>query len=410
MKYHAWFLALTFSICSFAQTQTPTAQKRLDATLLASDGHAGSSFGATVAVNGNIVAVGTALPNSPVYLFHRLSKGTVNQIATLSASDGALLFSVAVGDNGSLVVAGAINETIGNNPDQGAVYVFVEPQGGWTGNINETAKLTASDGGANNFLGSSVSTTNGVIVAGAYGFGNSQGKAYVYLEPQGGWTNGTETAQLKASNGQKGDSFGSSVSIEGPNVLVGAPLEGETEGMAYVFREPRGGWKSMTETAQLTHGGGSGDFLGASVAVLGGKTSTALVGAPQASPRGAGYVFVEPRGGWVSTDTPTAILTAPKSPTSPHQCLGLGAAIEPEMIVLGDQCETYGHNGSELGDTYAYLTPKSGWHTYEGGIAIRPKAANYAYIPAVGENRVIVGAWGTNQAQGAAFIYTVPAK
>lgn len=117
MKYHAWFLALTFSICSFAQTQTqkPTAQKRLDATLLdatllASDGQPGSSFGATVAVNGNIVAVGTAFPNSPIYLFHRLSKGTVNQIATLSASDGALLFSVAVGDNGSLLVAGAINE------------------------------------------------------------------------------------------------------------------------------------------------------------------------------------------------------------------------------------------------------------------------------------------------------------
>ena len=184
MKYHSWLLAVTLSISGFAQIRKPTPLKRLDATLLASDGKPGGSLGSTVSVNGNLVAVGTELPNSPVYLFSRLSKGTVNEIATLSASDGALLYSVAVWDNGSLVVAGAVNETVGNNADQGVVYVFEEPKGGWTGNITETAKLTASDGGAKSFLGTSVSTTDGIIVAGAYlGGDQGQGEAYVYVKP-----------------------------------------------------------------------------------------------------------------------------------------------------------------------------------------------------------------------------------
>ena len=91
-----------------------------------------------------------------VYLFSRLSKGKVTQIARLSASDGVGLFAVAVGENGGLVVAGAPTETIGHNAKQGAVYVFVKPEGGWTGDIMETAKLTASDGRANDLLGLSV--------------------------------------------------------------------------------------------------------------------------------------------------------------------------------------------------------------------------------------------------------------
>jgi FG-GAP repeat len=406
MKYHAWLLSVTLSISSFAQVQKPPALKRVDATLLASDGQAGGRFGSGVAVNGNIVAVGTCQPGSPVYLFSRLSKGVVNQIATVSASDGAQLCSVAVADNGSLVVVGAVNETVGGNPDQGAVYVFEEPEGGWTGNVIETAKLTASDGGANNFLGTSVSATDGVIVAGSdRGGEQASGEAYVYVEPQGGWANGTETAQLKPSNRQPGDYFGNAVSIEGRTI---AASSASTIGAVYVFQERQGGWKSTTETARLEHPGLD------LPAVLGGNPSTIVVGAQETAPRGAVYVFVEPPGGWVTTSTPTATLTAPKSLISPHQCLGTFVAVGATMIAAGDVCETYGHNGDSIGDTYVYLKPEGGWHDYEGGIAIRPKGADKACLPAVGGNRVIMGAPSTNvggnEAQGEAFIYTVPAQ
>jgi hypothetical protein len=408
MKYHAWLLALTLGNCSFAQAQMqkPMAQKRLNAELLASDGQPNTGLGASVAVDGNIVAVAAGENPGSVYLFSRLSKGTVTQIATLNASDGAGLFAVAVGENGGLVVAGAPRETIGHNADQGAVYVFLEPEGGWTGNVMETAKLTASDGGANNELGLSVSTTNGVIVAGAYrGGGQGQGEAYVYVEPKGGWANRTETAQLKASNGQTGDGFGGSVSVYGPRVVVGADGFNDDEGIVYVFQEPVGGWKTMTETAQLTHPG-SGEFLGISVAVLG---KTVVAGAPTTSSGGAVYIYVQPPNGWVSTDTPNATLTEAGS-----LCLGDTVAIGSTMVAVGDACIRYGHPVRFIGDSVVYLMPKDGWKDSSDGIIIRPKGGDQNSVVAVGKNRVIVGSpltdVGNSHAQGAAFIFTVPAQ
>ena len=408
MKYHLWVLAVALSICGFVQAQIrrPLAQKRLDAELVASDGTANMGFG-IVAVSGNIVAVTAGTTPGSVYLFSRLSKGTVTQIAKLSASDGAGLFGVAVGEYGRLVVAGALNETIGKNSNQGAVYVFVEPESGWAGNLTETAKLTASDGGSNNFLGVSVSTTNGIIVAGAYqGGGNGQGEAYVYVEPSGGWVSGTETAQLRASNGQAGDAFGASVSVFGPRVVVGADGVNDFKGAAYVFQEPTGGWKTMTETAQLSPPG-TGKFLAESAAVSG---KTVVLGSPFVPPGGAVYIYVEPAGGWVSTDEPNATLTEANN----SKCLGGSVAIGPTMIAVGDGCVRYGHPVRFTGDTVVYLAPKNGWQDSMSGILLRPKGGQQNSIPAVGKNRVIVGSpettVGDNADQGAAFIFTVPAN
>ncbi len=415
MKYHLWVLVLTLSICSLlqAQIQSPLAQKRLDAELLASNGHTNMGFGAQVAVSGNVVAV-TPLcqPAGSVYLFSRLAKGAVTEIARLSASDGAGLCGVAVGDNGRLVVAGAPYETIGKNPNQGAVYVFVELEGGWTGNITETAKLTASDGGKTDHdnLGLSVSVTNGVIVAGApqyQGVNDGTGEVYVYVEPTNGWVSGTETARLTASNGKDGDAFGGSVAIFGPRVVVGADAADKTEGVAYVFQEAVGGWKSMTETAQLSHPG-TNELFGVSAAVSG---KTIVIGAPFALPRGAAFVYVQPPNGWMSTDKPDATLTENGVES---KCLGSSVAIGPGMIAAGDDCVRYGHPVRFIGDSVVYLTPPGGWQDTGNGILLRPKGGQQNSLVAVRKNRVIVGSpettVGNNIEQGAAFIFTVPIK
>ena len=405
MKFNPWVLSLILCACFPAQAQSPAAQKRLDAELLASDGQANDGFGAWVAVDGSIVAATNGLNPGPVYLFSRLARGTTTEIAKLSASDGTpLLQGLAVGENGRLVVAGAINETINNNPNQGAVYVFVEPEGGWSGNITETAKLTASDGSPDAFLGISVSTTNGVVVAGADG--NGPGEAYVYVEPPGGWASGTETARLTASNGQTGDGFGASVSVFGPRIVVGADTVNDGEGAAYVFQEPVGGWKTMTETAQLTHSG-TGEFFGGSVAVSG---KTVVIGAKFAPHGGAAYIYIQPANGWVTTETPNATLTEANS-----GCLGDNVAIESGMIAAGDQCIAWGRGKNQTkGDAIVYLEPSGGWQNSSGGIVIRPFRSRQSNAVAVGENRVIIGTdmtnVGNNQGQGAAFIYTVPAR
>ena len=115
------------------------------------------------------------------------------QVAKLTAADGAafdeLGSSVAV--SGTTVVAGAPGATIGANAAQGAAYVFTEPAGGWS-NETQAARLTASDGAADNRLGGSVAISGTSVVAGAPGatIGSSQGQgaAYVFTEPGGGWS------------------------------------------------------------------------------------------------------------------------------------------------------------------------------------------------------------------------------
>jgi hypothetical protein len=92
--------------------------------------------------------------------------------------------------------------------------------------------------------------------------------------------------------------------------------------------------------------------------------------------------------------------------------LGIAVAIDSEMIAAGDDCETYGLHYSEKGDTHVFLKPKHGWQNSNAGIPLRPKGGNFAAIPAVVQNTVIVGApWttvGGNPYQGEAFIYTIP--
>ncbi len=92
-----------------------------------------------------------------MYVFVKPSSGwsSGHEAAKLTASNGAELGlgdSVGVSADGSTVVAGAENATVGGNTYQGAAYVFVKPSGGWSSDT-QTAKLTASDGAAGDRLG-----------------------------------------------------------------------------------------------------------------------------------------------------------------------------------------------------------------------------------------------------------------
>lgn len=122
------------------------------------------------------------------------------------------------------------------------MYVFVKPKGGWTSET-ETAKLTASDGARGDFLGASVAIQRDTIVAGAPSAtvnGNGgQGAAYVFAEPRRGWANETEIAKLTASDGAANDNLGWIVGLSGDTFVAGALFATENgnagQGAAYAF-------------------------------------------------------------------------------------------------------------------------------------------------------------------------------
>jgi FG-GAP repeat protein len=296
------------------------------AELTASDGAAGFLFGFQCAISGNTVVV-TSL-SSPsfsdhgaAYVFVKPSSGwqDMTQMAELTTSDGAAndFFGDAVGISGNTVVVGALGATIGSNAGQGAAYVFVEPTGGWV-NMMETAKLTASDGMANDGFGESVAISGNTIVIGAdnaaVGRNSGQGAAYVYTKPGTGWkTTNLFKAKLTASGGRAYDGFGGAVAISGSTIVSGAPQYPPStgSGAAYVYTKPATGWKTIKVfKAKLTASDRAKDaLLGTTLWISG---NTIVAGAYNATVRshvsqGAAYVFVEPAGGWANA-TQTAKL------------------------------------------------------------------------------------------------------
>jgi hypothetical protein len=105
-------------------------------------------FGETVSISGNTI-VTTGGGNAYVFVRKGGSWSTMTQTATLTASDGSSLYSAAI--SGNTIVAGSY---LANN-FAGAAYVFVEPDGGWA-DSTETAKLTSSESAAGDFFGYSV--------------------------------------------------------------------------------------------------------------------------------------------------------------------------------------------------------------------------------------------------------------
>ncbi len=273
------------------------------AKLTASDGIMDNFFGYSVAVSGNTIVVGE--PHQEVnnvydvgaaYVFVEPAGGWSNMTQTAKlTSNGAQgdQFGMSVAINGSTIVAGAPYKEIGTNWDQGAAYVFVEPAGGWI-DMTPTAELTVSGGAANQYFGSAVATNGSAVVAGAPGANSYAGAAYVFVEPAGGWSNMTETAQLTASAGLANDLLGWSVAMSGNTIVAGAShaqIGSNTwAGALYMYVMPAGGWKNMTQSVRLvvSHGAAYQD-LGGAVGISGNVVAAGAYGT--SSYTGAGYVY-----------------------------------------------------------------------------------------------------------------------
>ena len=352
-------LALTVALLSMAvaahAAQAPSLQQT---RLTAGDGAAGDNFGVSVALDGDTALagsyaddVGTNVNQGSVYVFTRAG-GVWTQQARLIANDGAAgdFFGFSVALSGDTALVGAYQNDVGTNADQGAAYVFTRVGGVWT----EQQKLTAADGGVNDFFGDSVALSGDTALVGADGHdvnGNQlQGAVYVFTRvvsrprsphrATGIWT---LQQTLTASDGAGGDSFGVSVALEGDTALVGADADdvgtNVNQGSVYVFTRVSGGWN---ESAHLIAGdGGAGDLLGVSVSLSG---NTAVVGAAGDDvganlDQGSAYVFTETGGAW----TEQAKLTASDGAASDF--FGVSVALSGNTATLTTSALTAGtHN------------------------------------------------------------------
>ncbi len=176
---------------------------------------------------------------------------------------------------------------------------------GMAQDCNQSTKFTSNDAADFDSFGSSVSLSGDRVLVGAAGdddHGSQTGSAYIFERDAGGVGNWGQVAKLTITDAAAGDNTGHSVSLSGNRALVGAPLTddgGFGSGSAYVFERDAGGAGNWGQVANLTAtDAATGDQFGWSVSLSGDR---ALVGAygddDDGSYSGSAYLFERDAGG-----------------------------------------------------------------------------------------------------------------
>lgn len=296
---------------------------------------------------------------------------TIDPLITLEqkvlAFDGATneQFGSAVAISGATAIIGATEDDSG----RGAAYIFTRVGGIWI----QKAKLTASDRAPSDGFGECVAISGDTALVGAphdqeTPSDMNQGSAYIFVKPASGWTDMTETAKLRSSDGAMNDMFGDAVALSGDTALIGAPQHQGAhlyQGVAYIFNKPAGGWVTTnTFAAKLfASDGAQSDIFGKAVALTG---DTALIGAPgddvTYNDQGSAYIFVRPAGGWISSNAFAKKLTGTYQMTNDH--FGSSVALSGDTaIVSAPQADVivFVVALADIGMAYAYTRPAGGW-------------------------------------------------
>jgi hypothetical protein len=321
------------------------------ARLIHAGGFASDGLGVSVAIDGDVAVVGQ--PNihtgsGTARVFVR-SGGTWNEAATLVPSDSAIgdQFGWTVAISGDTIVVGAWGATVAGLAQEGQAYVFVRPAGGWSGTLAENARLAGFDGGAEtgpDNLGSSVSISGNTVAVGAPGSLSAAGLAFVYVEPRTGWMGTiTPSAELKPPTAQA-DSAGFSIAISGDAVVAGSPGVNGKAGEAFVWVRPADGWSGVLQaSADLLPASpfpANGGQFGVTVAIDG---VTAIVGAPLAQytnsnnqDTSVAYIFVQPAGGWAGTLNETArLVPTAEKLNADSPNFGVSVSVSGSLAVVG---------------------------------------------------------------------------
>ncbi|GAB3999627.1 hypothetical protein GCM10028807_50400 [Spirosoma daeguense] len=272
----------------FARTGTVWLQQ---AKLTASDGASGDEFGSSVSIDGNYAAVGAPgddAARGAAYMFFR-SGSTWTQQSKLTASSGVAddYFGGSVSVSGNYVVVGAEQDEVSGIVGKGSAHVFLRSGTVWVINYF----LSANDGAADDNFGRSVAISGDYVVVGAdrdnVGSNTSQGSAYVFIRTNTSWT---LQAKLLASDGTANDHFGSSVSIAGSYVVVGAPKKEAV----YVFFRTNTTWAQQAKL--INSESQTGDSFGNSVSISGNRLLIGAIG--ERANQGAAYLFLRSNTTW----------------------------------------------------------------------------------------------------------------
>ena len=247
-------------------------------------------------VEGNTIVGGAPGENfwtGSVYVFTRIGEtwSEIQKIISPTPNENDV-FGIGVSLSGDYLVIGA-SEVDGR---KGAAYVYLKNANG-TWEYVQT--LMASDATNNDLFGTSVSLSGDQLVIGAFGSNMEQGAAYIFEKNvQGTWV---EVQKLNGNASTENTQFGWSTDIQQDYIVVSAPhIFGIEEGEVYFYKRENGGIWVENQIIQGADTQGQ-DFYGWSVAM---NENQLIAGAPwedhdengnnQIEEAGSAYIFNDP--------------------------------------------------------------------------------------------------------------------
>ncbi|MBN1489262.1 MAG: hypothetical protein JXA69_05035 [Phycisphaerae bacterium] len=256
-----------------------------------------SDFGNGAAIDGNTIIIGAngstiggVAGAGTAHIFDSDGMGGWTEMALLTAGADAISdisFGASVAISGDIAVVGASKYDDASS-NQGTAYVFGRNVGG-TDNWGQIAKLTAGDPSNNAYFGSAMALDGDTAVIGAY----NASKIYVFEDD--GLGNWSETIKIGSTSGTR---FGISASIDGDTAVAGAyyrAVGGKSRaGGATVLSRDLGGENAWGEvTAIVSPNGETNGYFGRTVAIDEGTIVVGAYGedAGGLADAGAAYVF-----------------------------------------------------------------------------------------------------------------------
>ncbi len=340
----------------------------------------------SLATGTNVITVTVTAPDGSAKKTYTITAHRVSQEAYVKASDTAMndQFGNSVSLSGDTLAVGAPFE---GPYGSGAVYLFTRTGTVWT----QQQKLKTATTGTNQLFGYTVSLSGDTVAIGAVqDYSNATGingdptdqsapvSGAVYIFTRNG-TTWTQQAYIKASNTASFDRFGSSVSVSGDTLAVGAIYEASNakgvngdqannsatySGAVYVFTRSGTTWSQQAYIKASNTAANS--FFGSSVALSGetlavgayGESSNATgVNGDQnnvlAPSSGAVYIFTRATTTW----SQQAYIKA--SNTAANAYFGTSVSLSNDTLAVGATGESSGSAGVN-GDQYNASAPTSG--------------------------------------------------
>ena len=371
------------------------------------DGSPNDNAGYSVAISGNMAIVGADGDDCcgdferGSVSFYRFDGSKWVFLQKLIDADGDAddHFGISVAISGNYAIVGAYGDDCCGGSNQGSVTIYQFNGSNWV----VMQKITDPDGNNGDVFGCSVSISGNYALIGAFGddgiAGVDQGSACVFQFNGSDWV---FKQKLTDANGAAFDYFGTSVSISGTSLIVGAygvdyGPNIPDQGAACIFQFNGGSWVLKFRATHVPNAG-EGHF-GYSVSISG---NYAVIGGPNmldlnSSGNGKCVVYHNNGANW-------DFVTFLDDNSLSSKDFGYSVVISGDYIVVGDK--SYQTSSSSVtGAAYVYVRAGLGWQRLQ---LIKDPAGthgdNFGYSTAIdGSNqRFLIGAYGFTQSSGKA--------